>query len=235
MEQKSVFRYNNFSDGIGYECKDGTGKKADLKENFDVTFTTETWLERYKKILSPDAYRFVVLANNLTRITKPILLKFAKNIEHTFDLPGFSNEVDQSEDSYFFRFIHYFGDRENGGELASAHADQSGFTLHLYESAPGLERLTYNGRWKKMPVSRGKTAIIPAMQLQLRSHGLLRATCHRVVATKSTAKHGRFSAVCFIQLKNTPKYDKATFGRLQEKIPGFNYEMPFTEFSELFK
>jgi hypothetical protein len=36
------------------------------------------------------------------------------------------------------------------------------------------------------------------------------------------------------KLKNTPKYDKASHGRLQEKAPGFNYEMLQAEFEKLF-
>jgi isopenicillin N synthase-like dioxygenase len=113
--------------------------------------------------------------------------------------------------------------------------DQSGFTLHLFESAPGLQCLTFKNKWIDMPVSSGETAIIPSMQLQFRSLGKLKALCHRVIATRETAQSGRFSAVCFVQLKNTPKYDKEMHGRLQEKIPGFNYKMSPDDFKKFFK
>jgi len=56
-----------------------------------------------------------------------------------------------------------------------------------------------------------------------------------VVANPETSEAGRYSAVCFIQFKNTPKYDKETHGRLQEKKPGFNYDLSHEEFSKLFK
>jgi len=59
-----------------------------------------------------------------------------------------------------------------------------------------------------MPVSESQTVIIPGMQMQLRSSGDLRALWHRVVATPKTAELGRYSAVSFIQFKDTPKYDK---------------------------
>jgi hypothetical protein len=88
--------------------------------------------------------------------------------------------------------------------------------------------------WWDMPVSSGETTIIPAMQMQLRSKGKLTALCHRVVATPGTAIQGRFAAVCFVQLKNTPKYDKNRWGRLQEKKPGFNYDMSHDDFAKLF-
>lgn len=170
----------------------------------------------------------------LINLIRETTLEFAQKCEQEYDLQGFEAEVSRSV--FFVRFIHYFGDRELGAETATAHVDQSAFTLHLYESDPGLQCLTYdNKKWIDMPVSEGETVIIPAMQLQLRSKGELRALAHRVIATESTKKTGRFSAVCFIQLKDTAKYDKDRFGRLQEKNPGFNYEMPITEFSKMFK
>lgn len=122
-----------------------------------------------------------------------------------------------------------------GDETASAHVDQSAFTFHLYESDPGLQGLTFDEKkWIDIPVSAGETVIFPAMQMQLRSKGEIRALCHRVIATECTAKHGRYSAVCFVQLKRTAKYDKDRCGRLQERKPGFNYDMPNAEFSKLF-
>jgi isopenicillin N synthase-like dioxygenase len=156
-------------------------------------------------------------------------------VEEVYGLQGLYDEVANGESVFFVRFIHYFGDREVGEEIATAHPDQSGFTPHLFESAPGLQRLTYDGRWVDMPVIEGGMVIIPAMQLQLRSEGTLRALCHRVVAVSETMDVGRYSAVCFVQLPRTPKYDKATQGRLQEKEPGFNYQMSYEEFSKLFK
>jgi isopenicillin N synthase-like dioxygenase len=235
QEAKQKFLYTSPSDGIGYELKEGTGKHADKKENFDITIAGRKWLKENRSEIAPDALKFVENASNLVRVAKPMILKFALDAERAFGLKGFLKEVRASDAAFFFRFIHYFGNRREGDEIAAPHVDQSGFTLHLYESAPGLERLTYDKKWVDMPVSDGETAIIPAMQMQLCSKGVLRATCHRVVATKDTAKTGRFSSVCFIQLKNTPKYDKARGGRLQEKKPGFNYAMPIEEFAKLFK
>jgi isopenicillin N synthase-like dioxygenase len=164
---------------------------------------------------------------------QPTIIRFAEMVGDEYHLQGFADEVRVSE--FFVRFIHYFENRVVGDETATAHVDQSGFTFHLFESAPGLQCLTKEYAWIDMPVSEGETVVIPAMQLQLRSKGELEALFHRVVATEETAATGRYSAVCFVQLKNTPKYDKETHGRLQEKEPGFNYGMPSTEFAKLFK
>ncbi len=236
LEVKKGLPYSNNADGVGYEHKEGIGNKADHKENFDVTIAGQEWLrKKIEKINNPVALNFVQNATDLVGIMKPIILDFARQSEKVFHLEKFSDEVEASENAFFVRFIHYFGDRNVEDETATAHTDQSGFTLHLFESAPGLQCLTYEKEWIDMPVSEGETVIIPAMQMQLRSEGNLKALCHRVVATPETAQVGRYSAVCFVQLKNTPKYNKDVHGRLQEKLPGFNYEMSHEEFSRLFK
>lgn len=237
LEVKKSLPYSNKAAGIGYEFKFGEGPKGDRKENFDASPAGAVWLRQHASAISnPVALRFVEDAAMLARDVQTFGFLFAQDAERELGLKGFHQEVVDSADGFFVRFIHYFGDRAAGDETASAHADQSGFTLHLFESAPGLQCLTLDEkRWVPMPVSEGETVIIPAMQLQLRSKGLLTALAHRVVATEETAAEGRFSAVCFVQLKGTPKYDKDTHGRLQEKEPGFNYGMPINEFGKLFK
>jgi isopenicillin N synthase-like dioxygenase len=235
-EIKKGLPYSNNADGVGYELKNGVGNKADRKENFDITVSGADWLNKNSLTTkSKVAEEFTQNATALVQIMKPTILEFAKQIENAFGISGFAKEVDESEDGFFTRFIHYFGDRSIGEETATSHTDQSGFTLHLFESHSGLQCLTFDGKWIDMPVSKGETVIIPSMQLQLRSYGKLKALCHRVIATNETAITGRYSAVCFIQLKNTPKYDKERGGRLQEKEPGFNYKMKPDEFSKLFK
>lgn len=235
-EVKGDLSYSNGADGVGYEFKNGVGPKADRKENFDLTSAGQEWVrENITSIKDSAVSSFVQDVAALVKLMKPTIVEFARRAEEEFNLEGFASEVEESEPNYFTRFIHYFGSREVGEEIATAHADQSGFTLHLFESDDGLQCLTFGGKWVNMPVSEGKTVIIPSMQMQLRSKGELKALCHRVVATPDTASKGRFSAVCFVQFKNTPKYDKDKGGRLQEKAPGFNYAMSHADFVQLFK
>lgn len=233
---KQNLPYSNNADGVGYEIKDGSGNKGDRKENFDVTTGSVAWLEKnIDEIKNPTALEFVKKATALVGLLKPSILEFAQKSEKAFGLKDFEKEVEASESSFFVRFIHYFGDREINEEIAVAHTDQSGFTFHVFESDEGFQCLGYDMKWIDIPITDGGTVIIPSMQMQLRSEGELKATCHRVVATSKTAKKGRYSAVCFIQLKSTQKYDKDKHGRLQEKEPGFNYRMSHKKFQELFK
>lgn len=236
LDTKKGLPYSNGGAGVGYEFKNGEGKNADKKENFDLTTAGKEWLrQNASAIQEKAALQFIEDAVGLVEVMKPMILDFAAQVEKEFGIAGFSDEVAASEDAFFVRFIHYFGNRQVKDETANAHNDQSGFTLHLFESAPGLQCLTYGGNWIDMPVDEGQTVIIPAMQLQYLSEGKLRALCHRVVANPVTAETGRYSAVCFVQFKNKPKYDKEKNGRLQEKTPGFSYNMSHEEFAKMFK
>lgn len=239
VEIKKGLPYSNDGAGVGYELKEGVGRNADRKENFDVAIGGRDWLDTHSAhIASPVVREFIINATTLVSIMKPLILDFARQAEKAYWLKGFVDEVVNGEDAFFVRFIRYTGNREVGEEIATAHADQSAFTLHLSESDPGFQYLSLarrNRKWVDLPFSDGETFIIPSMQMQLRSKGKLKALCHRVVATKKTAKKGRESMVCFVQLKNFPKYDKARHGRLQEKPAGFNYDMSPTEFKKLFK
>ena len=227
--------YSSNSAGVGYEFKDGSGINGDWKENLDVTLSAAEWLkDRAEVIKHPVTLKLIESATTLVEILKPLVVDFAQQLQDTFKIAGLLEEVKQGEDAFFVRFIHYPGNRRIGEEIATPHVDQSGFTLHLFETAPGLQYLTYKGEWVNMPVSQGETVVIPAMQMQLRSGGKIKALCHRVVATVKTADVGRYSAVCFVQLKQTPKYDKR-WGRLQERPPGFNYKLPHERFVHLFR
>jgi isopenicillin N synthase-like dioxygenase len=221
--------------GVGYELKKTAGSFLDQKEDFHFTTGEEKWLQNETdKIKNKEALNLVEISKNLVTEMSPFILDYARSLEKDFGLTGLEQEVRESKDHWFLRYLHYFGERKVGEEIATSHADKSGFTLHLYESDPGLEMLTMDMNWVPMPVGNGNTVIIPGMRLQYRSKNKLKALFHRVLATKDTAKTGRFSMVCFVHLMKTPQYDKAKAGRLQEFPPGFNYDMPFEEFAKLF-
>lgn len=234
--EKVKVGYSSASAGVGYEYKKGGGYRTDRKENFDITRGGLEWLHAQLEHVDNNAVRqFVTDASAVIKLLNPIAHDFASSVEEVFGISDFTSEVDASNASFFVRFIHYFGDRIPGEETATAHVDQSGFTFHLFETDPGLQLLNKDLEWCDMPVPTSMTVIIPAMQMQLRSQDTIKALPHRVVATEQTARQGRFSAVCFVQLAETPKYDKETHGRLQEKEAGFNYTLPFGEFKNMFR
>lgn len=238
IESKQFFATNSDSAGSGYEFKDGTGKNADHKENFDVAPIHTDYLESLVSDIDHIDVRseFIRSAMDLANQMEPLAAHFAELAEKQLNLDGFTDEVRASSATTFVRFLHYFGDRSIGDLIAEPHVDQSGFTFHLYETDSGCERLNPStNTWQSMPVAVGKAAVIPAMQLQLRSNGELKALSHRVVATDATKDVGRFAIVCFVRLAHTPNYDKSRHGRLQEREPGFNYIMDQPDFVDLFQ
>ena len=235
-EVRLSFSYSNSGAGVGYEEKDGSGPMGDFKRNFDVALSGKDWLyERVEKIQNQVARVFVESALEMVSVMTPFVLGFASEVEREFELKGFEEEISSGKDAFFVRFAFYPPQKEAGEDIGQAHVDQRGATAHLFESAPGIECLTHVGKWIPLTVSEHETVIIPDMQMQLRSNGVLRALWHRVVANTETARNGRYSAVTFLQFQDTPKYDKSTHGRLQEKPEGFNYGMSQGEFAKLFK
>lgn len=241
LSVKKNLPYSNNADGFGYEHKDGSGFAGDNKENFDVALRGKAWLEENAgKIEGYIPMQFIGDALDLVEVMKPTVFEFARRVEEELGVSGFLDEVKASTDSFFVRFIHYPGNRVVGEETCVAHTDQSCFTFHMYESLPGLQCYSLGERkWVDMPVSSGQTVIFSAMQFQLRSKGKIRALSHRVIANQESADNGRYSTVCFIQLKNTAKYNKAVYGRLQEMLAkhgaDYTYDMPQEEFGKMFK
>ncbi len=218
-------------EGLGYEIKDGSGPKGDRKENFDILTSARKALEAI-----PESRDFIELAISISEAMSGLSIDFARQIEDEYGLEGFASVAGASTASIFTRFIHYFGEREAGEEIATPHCDKSAYTFHLFETASGCQRLDYATRqWMDMPGEPGKMTAFTGMQLQYASQGELLALNHRVVATETTKGVGRHAIVCFVCFSGMPQYDKTGEGRLQEFEPGFNYDMPYENFTRLFK
>lgn len=224
-----------FEDYGGYELKEETGETKDLKENFHVS---QVGLPRLQKIAEEqgvsESIEFVESVSVLIKSIEEVILDFAKSVESEYEIAGFAENIAANKQKWTVRFLHYFGDQAAGEELASPHVDRGGFTLHLFESDSGLERLNWNKEWVPMPVDQDQTVIICGFRLQNHSENKLRAMCHRVVANESTSKDGRYSAVLFVNMEHSKKYDKDKFGRLQDFEPGFNYDIPGEKMAEMF-
>ena len=237
-EKKLAFGYERGEGmGVGYEMKKMTGHKTDLKEDFHFTLGKREWLSHQSSTANSPlcAQDLLSYSNTVVGLLAPFVLEIAQEIEREYGLRDFAKEVAESQDMWFVRYLHYFGDRKIGEEIATSHADKSCFTQHLYEDAPGLQRLSFKNNWEDVEVNSGSSFVIPGMRLQYRSKNKLKALFHRVVANDITNENGRYSMVCFVHLNRTPQYDKNRAGRLQEFPPGFNYKLDFAEFSKLFK
>lgn len=244
-EAQDVFTAASYFNGVGFERKAGTGTENsrfsnDRKLNFDITQQGSANLyEKANTIPNPRereiAHAYLDAATNLTRQASSAIEAFGATIEQEYSVSGFRVLATQSAPNAFFRCLYYPPTTSDGEIIGEPHVDNSGFTLHLYESTSGCEALSRDKEtWYPMPVAEGSALAFPSMQTQLFSHGEIDGLCHRIVSNKTTMNVGRYAIVCFVPLSGVAQYDRARHGRLQEKTPGFNYWMEDEEFAELF-
>jgi isopenicillin N synthase-like dioxygenase len=237
VETKLLLGYtpDESQSGNGYECKMEKGKTLDLKENLHFRFSWyEEGLQRARNT-APEAQALMESLRVLPELIKPSLLEFAQAVEQTFGIRGFVDDVESSVPKLIIRLLHYFGDVELDEVIAKPHIDKGGFTLHLWESAGGVEQLSFDKKdWRPIPVSHDEALFFPSSGMQHLLRNEVKALCHRVVATPESARFGRYSAVGFVDFRGNASYNKEKNGRLQDWPPGFNYDMPWEEFRKLF-
>lgn len=231
---KLRFAATDLQSGTGYEKK-GSGEREsrDIKENFDITRAS---LDELAAMSAHDSRvaEFIDAAGALFGGLEKFIVEQGKHVETQYGIAGFAAEAAASASSAFVRFLHY-PPVPVGTVIGEPHVDHSGFTFHLYESTDGCERLDPStNAWLPMPVGDHQAAMFASMQTQLLSGGDIKGLCHRIIANGTATELGRTAIVCFVPLVRTPRYDRATYGRLQDMAPGFNYDMSPEEFATLF-
>lgn len=233
-DAKQRYTARDLQSGTGYEKK-GSGEREsrDIKENFDITRASLADLSA-TSAHDPSAAQFIAAASALFDELEQFVVAQGKHIEQSYDIPDFAAEAAASASSVFVRFLRY-PPVPADTVIGEPHVDHSGFTLHLYESTGGCERLDPSThKWLPMPVADHEAAMFASMQTQLYSDGKITGLCHRILANDTTAHAGRTAIVCFVPLIHTPRYDHTTHGRLQAMTPGFNYGMPHQIFKQYF-
>jgi len=222
--------------GNGYECKTERGETLDLKENLHFRLSWyETGCQKARATGSTAAVELIESLQVLPGLIKPSLLEFAREVERTFNIREFADDVEASVPNLIIRLLHYFGDVSPDEVIAKPHIDKGGFTLHLWESAGGVEQLSLDKKtWLPIPVSHEEALLFPSSGLQYLLRNKVKALCHRVVATPESARDGRYSSVGFVDFRGNASYNKSKYGRLQDRPAGFNYDMPWDEFRKLF-
>lgn len=240
LEIKQRLRFEEIA-GIGdagYEFRPGDPEqKIDTKETLHFTRGEADRLLSYTDhdLTGEDGRDFLLALSRLEKDCFPFLVRFAERLSAQFQsLPtDFVERVAASRNRWTYRFLHYFpGENEI---IGGAHCDKGGFTPHLASDLPGLEYLSADKvTWRPMDTMEGTTVIIPSLQMQYVSGGEAKAVCHRVVSTPESREKGRYAAVCFIDMVDTPLYNKKKFGGTQNHPQGFNYDMPHKNFAKFF-
>lgn len=230
LEQKRLLSGGDRIKDFGYMKREDAGSTADDKELFHALRANyDKLLPKASQIGDARATNFIEAVDDLLLRMKHLVQNFAQQIEDRYKLSGFERQVMDSADYWTFRYLRY---PKCKPVLANAHADRGGFTFHLGESEGGGEYLSFDGQWHPWPVSETETIIFPSMGLQYRSGGTLKALWHRVVPTESLATE-RYSMVTFVDFRDTHRFNDAKWN-MKNFQPGFNYHMPFREFSNLF-
>lgn len=223
---KEEFHFPDYGnrDGFGYQ---GINTGKDSKELVEFTLDSIAILTEVAKNQGlPVAQELMKNVSLLLKEIENPILEFAASVENGYETPGLASEVRKSKNQWMLRIIHYFEGCPADSEMGSPHADKSGYTVKLCEDAPGLQYLSLDKkRWLDLPLKDGHAVILPGLQLQLRSKGQLKGLWHRVLATEESSLNGRFSMVCFINLTQTPVFDRTRQGYIQTNEPGFNYTL----------
>jgi isopenicillin N synthase-like dioxygenase len=101
-----------------------------------------------------------------------------------------------------FRILHYpplSGAEEEGAVRAAAHEDINLITLLVAATAPGLQVLDADGRWRDVPADAGSIVVNAGDMLQMATGGHYRSTTHRVVnPAGDEARRPRLSMPLFL-------------------------------------
>ncbi len=229
-EQKMKFSNHSRLHDFGYMLRnDDKELRADRKELFHVVQNRVPALRKCAQgIAGKCPLTFIDTIDRLITESATLISPFAQAVEKQYGLNGFEKEVMNAQSNWTFRYLHYFGSTI----LAHPHADRGDFTLHLSETSGGGECYGLNKKWKPWPVSKDATIIFPGMGLQYRSSNELKALWHQVLP-ETKKQEERFAMVCFVDFEQDYRYNDAA-GRLRDFNPGFNYDMPFDKFKELF-
>jgi isopenicillin N synthase-like dioxygenase len=235
QKEKFEFEEDQYGDA-GYEIKTASSN-TDYKENFHINLHQYPRLVQIRDLNIPcfPTTEFIDNIPNIIRKLEPIIINYVTQIERDTNTVGLTQEVISSRPYWIIRYLHYFNQTERGHDmpLAKAHIDKHGFTIHLYESEPGLEILTPEEPRSWVPVE-GSHHIMNGAQMQLRTRNKKKAITHRVIRNRSCESRSRYAMVCFIPLIETRFYNKSKYGNMQSHEPGFNYDVTIDQFGNYF-
>jgi hypothetical protein len=172
---------SNDSADLGYIRRTGSRPQDDIK-----TFLHYAGEKRLEQALARhnadflEAIRLVLQSNEaIYRLCQDTIFRFATELDGFFGGNGaLSSLVGQPDDK--LRTLAYQAIRPGTeNEIGKEHYDQSGLTLAIYQSSPGLE-LFIDGSWNEINVPNGMATIFAGRRLAKFSNGRIPAVKHRV-------------------------------------------------------
>ena len=163
---------------------------------------------------TPALESFFTYAANVQRVAHDFALAIGSEMGK--DIPELQKLIDDKQIRSVLRFLHYTNDIETE-VIASQHFDRSLYTLHLYESGPGLQFLNWDMQWTDAPIDIGKTVIFSGYRMEQLTRGKLQKTWHRVA--RKEAVRDRLSVVLFVWTNAVSSYDREA--RSQDMTPSY--------------
>lgn len=199
---------NETPDGYSRKYRDSKTGVGDNKRYFH---TRESWmnLECNQKLrVQYQAYDdFLKWSRALHEQLQPVARRLIGEFDALFPEAGFLASFADGDrvPGLVIRSIAYdIIDEFDTDILAGEHYDKSGFTLGLYESAPGLEMKDVSGTYIEMRNREGYSPLMVGMHAHILTNKVLRQTWHRVRQHRAikprAAEHNimRTSFVAFI-------------------------------------
>ncbi len=186
----------------------GNGRYYDQKTF--LHYAGEERLERALARNNPDfldTARWLLQANKVVyALCQSIISDFARELDpHLGEGLNLSSRVGQPDDK--LRTLAYQGSKPGSREIGQAHCDQSGLTLAIYQSTPGLQ-LWINGEWQEITNPNGVATIFAGRRLEKFTGGQIAAMPHRILSpidsNKNTGegrKTNRLSMVFFSNIQ----------------------------------
>jgi isopenicillin N synthase-like dioxygenase len=198
------WRDNNGQTGYserGRETAAGA-KAADMKEMWMIPPNHADWPEGQASFEeSVTAYH-----KKMTEVAGEVLAMLLEYLDQPTD--AIRGEV-ASANGNLARLIHYFAPSEGDhpeAVWAGAHKDLNAVTLLPRPSAPGLQMLTKEGKWRNVVVPEGYLVVNFGEQIEQLTGGMIKATPHQVVNPGGEwARQERFASVFFASFPDDKK------------------------------
>lgn len=135
-------------------------------------------------------------------------------------IPELAELIDTGKLRSVLRFLHYTND-DVAEVIAAQHFDRSLYTLHLYESGPGLQFMNWDMQWRDAPIDIGNTVVFSGYRLEQLTKGEIQKTWHRVVRKDGVTD--RISLVLFVWSEAVPSYPQEA--RSQDLEPSYTQKV----------
>jgi isopenicillin N synthase-like dioxygenase len=235
QEVKDLFMYPDHQRfDAGYKRREKDKGRED-KEYFHFSACNHVFVSDYPEAKIAYETRITVqhffhaAANLHYKVSNTMIRNIVPELEESSSgrLKGLREDLFPSISIQNIRFLHYMPE-DDAVIVAKEHYDRSGFTLHLYESGPGLEILPLSEKgkkvedmqWIEIPMKENQTIMFTGYQMSQMSGTDLKHTWHRV-RPKESVNRERFSAVMFNALSTIPSYDVNESS--QKLVPGYGY------------